>query len=266
MAQIFRRLLRPKPRRVVERALILHSMALVARSMPLRDTAEQELAAAGPAERDELERHATRMRDETWDRLGALRASLADSERAFFRATMIEVTHQQQVDASWKLEAFQVMSWALGLCDELPHYDVESDEEILTSFPPVPLERLFASAALRPYDEISLERTKAEAWDLRNFMRENLQDALAAPPSPETEAEVRRIVEGVPEVAAAAHHDGLIPELMDDDYVAFGKPYRDLPLEEWSIVRSIAIERHRALNWLCGYAPSNDWDRTPMNE
>jgi hypothetical protein len=28
-------------------------------------------------------------------------------------------------------------------------------------------------------------------------------------------------------------------------------------------VGSITEERHFALNWLCGYAPDNDWDATP---
>ena len=41
--------------------------------------------------------------------------------------------------------------------------------------------------------------------------------------------------------------------------------YRDLTDEEWSSIRSIAFERHFALNWLCGYAPDNRWDETPTD-
>jgi hypothetical protein len=48
-----------------------------------------------------------------------------------------------------------------------------------------------------------------------------------------------------------------------DDYPAKGKAYRDLNTEEWAEVRSVTVERHFTLNWLCGYAPLNDWDRTP---
>jgi hypothetical protein len=28
-------------------------------------------------------------------------------------------------------------------------------------------------------------------------------------------------------------------------------------------VKSVAVERHFTLNWLCGYAPGNEWDDTP---
>ena len=48
-----------------------------------------------------------------------------------------------------------------------------------------------------------------------------------------------------------------------DDFPAKGKAYRDLTADEWSEVRSVCAERHYALNWLCGYAPGNDWDHTP---
>ncbi len=44
---------------------------------------------------------------------------------------------------------------------------------------------------------------------------------------------------------------------------AFGKPYREITDQEWGQVRSISLERHRGLNWLCGYAPENRWEKTP---
>ncbi len=51
--------------------------------------------------------------------------------------------------------------------------------------------------------------------------------------------------------------------VIDDDFAARGKAYRDLTDEEWAEVRSITLERHFALNWHCGYAPDNRWDETP---
>ncbi len=53
---------------------------------------------------------------------------------------------------------------------------------------------------------------------------------------------------------------------MNGDFAAFGKAYRDLAPEEWAVVRSIATERFLALTWLCGRAPANQWDETPVNE
>ena len=69
------------------------------------------------------------------------------------------------------------------------------------------------------------------------------------------------LIRGTAKVAA---EKGWIAETMADDFPAFGKPYRDMSQDEWSQVRSISQGRHHALNWLCGYAPENDWDRTPI--
>jgi len=57
----------------------------------------------------------------------------------------------------------------------------------------------------------------------------------------------------------------MIPTSIDEDFPAFGRAYRDLSSDEWAAVKSIAMERHFALNWLCGYAPENGWDDTPTD-
>lgn len=59
--------------------------------------------------------------------------------------------------------------------------------------------------------------------------------------------------------------DGTFETAIDEDYPAFGKAYRDLSADEWAIVQSITMERHFALNWLCGYAPGHRWDETPTD-
>lgn len=46
----------------------------------------------------------------------------------------------------------------------------------------------------------------------------------------------------------------------------FGRPYAEMDPDQWDIVRSITMERHFALNWLCGYPPDNDWDQTPTDD
>lgn len=65
--------------------------------------------------------------------------------------------------------------------------------------------------------------------------------------------------------ARKAAEAGTIPPCVEDDFPANGKAYRDLTAQEWSEVRSITVERHFALNWLCGYAPDNQWDDTPTD-
>lgn len=65
------------------------------------------------------------------------------------------------------------------------------------------------------------------------------------------------------DAAMAAQERNVFPATIDGDFPAKGKAYRNLTEMEWSEVRSIAMERHKTLNWLCGYAPGNCWDETP---
>lgn len=52
---------------------------------------------------------------------------------------------------------------------------------------------------------------------------------------------------------------------LDNDFPAFGKPYEQLTCDEWSLIRNITEQRHKALNWVCGLAPGNNYDETPTN-
>ena len=58
---------------------------------------------------------------------------------------------------------------------------------------------------------------------------------------------------------------GDLTQCIEEDFPAKGKAYRSLTPEEWQEVNSIAVERHLAFNWLCGYAPGNRWDETPTD-
>jgi hypothetical protein len=69
----------------------------------------------------------------------------------------------------------------------------------------------------------------------------------------------------VAEAAAAAVADGLFPAAIDSDFPAYGKAYRDASPEEYALLVSIAVERHRAMNWLCGRARRNRWAETPTD-
>ena len=65
--------------------------------------------------------------------------------------------------------------------------------------------------------------------------------------------------------SARAAQNGAFPAPIGDDFPAFGKPYRELTNEEFSIATSVATERHRALNWVSGRAPRNSWAETPTD-
>ena len=65
-------------------------------------------------------------------------------------------------------------------------------------------------------------------------------------------------------VAALRGHElGLLPAPIRGDFPAFGTAYRSLPADRQLEALSIAYERHRALNWLCGLGGS--WAETPTD-
>jgi hypothetical protein len=53
--------------------------------------------------------------------------------------------------------------------------------------------------------------------------------------------------------------------LIDEAFPANGEAYRDLDDAQARALASIALERHTALNRLCGRAPGNRWDETPTD-
>jgi hypothetical protein len=62
-----------------------------------------------------------------------------------------------------------------------------------------------------------------------------------------------------------ANEKGLLEQIIYEDFAVWGKAYRDLSSDEWSEIRFLSLERHRAFNWLCGYASSGDWATTPTD-
>jgi len=65
--------------------------------------------------------------------------------------------------------------------------------------------------------------------------------------------------------AGSAAERGDIPGTIGEDFPVFGQPYRAITDAQWAEARSIAMERHKAMNWLCGDAPRNRWDDSPTD-
>ena len=122
---------------------------------------------------------------------------------------------------------------------------------------------LAASAGLRPPEELEAARSIAEMWHWRSRTRQLLEEGRPFPPMPGLPFTSWDSV--VRFTAPRAAERGSIPTPIDEDFPAFGRAYRDLTADEWSQAHSIALERHRALNWLCGRAPGNRWDETPTD-
>lgn len=193
--------------------------------------------------------------------LGRLRSSglweeVSPRERLFFEAQLLERTQQEVLDASWAMESLACCLWALGVVAKLPGFDTECDTALRDL---VPAWEDSKELHLRPQAEIERARSVAELWHWRSRTRWLIEEGRPVKGLPDglTLDSIARMA------AARAAEVGDIPTPCDGDFPAFGKPYRDLSAEEYSAATSIAMERHRALNWICGYAPGNRWDETP---
>jgi hypothetical protein len=154
------------------------------------------------------------------------------------------------VDAVWRGEALGTLLWALQLV-ELPAYDEPFDPGEVSA---VELE----AAKLREDEEVELERSSARLWHWRARTGE-LQEGGDV----ELPARYATIDQLVAATAMRGYEQGLLPQPMRGDFRAFDKVYRHLTPEQRGEAHSIALERHHALNWLCG--EGSTWDDVPLD-
>jgi hypothetical protein len=159
------------------------------------------------------------------------------------------------------MESVLILMWALGIISETPAFDVQASIDLLKKIPSENLSSFFANAKLIEEKTIEQKRSLGELWHWRSRTRQLIEEKKPFPtniPQFKSYDEIVRV-----SAKAANEKDGL--KIIDEDFAVKGKAYRDLTDAEWSEVSSIAVERHFALNWLCGYAPENRWDETPTD-
>jgi hypothetical protein len=154
------------------------------------------------------------------------------------------------LDAAWQAEGLGMLLWTLRRL-ELPPYDLAFDHDRL-------LATALDGATLRPAEEIEHERQTARLWLWR--ARTSSLQAGGGVELPERWQSFDQLIAAT---AMRAHEQGLLPLPLRGDFPAFGKVYRELSPEEHAEAESIAWERHRALNWLCGLGRS--WDDVPTD-
>jgi hypothetical protein len=154
------------------------------------------------------------------------------------------------VDAVWRGEALGTLLWALQLL-ELPAYDQPFDAEQVAA---AELE----GAELRDGEELELERDSARLWHWR--ARTTGLQAAGALELPERYATFDQLIAAT---AMRGYEQGVLPAPMRGDFRAYGKVYRHLSPEQHAEAHSIAVERHHALNWLCGAGET--WDDVPLD-
>jgi hypothetical protein len=154
------------------------------------------------------------------------------------------------VDGVWRGEALGTLLWALQLA-ELPAYDQPFDPETVVAVEP-------KGGKLREDEEIELERDSARLWHWR-ARTTGLQAAgkLDLPPRYATFDQL------IAATAMRGYEQGVLPAPLRGDFRAYGKVYRHLAPGQHAEAHSIALERHHALNWLCGEGAS--WDDVPLD-
>jgi hypothetical protein len=154
------------------------------------------------------------------------------------------------VDAIWRGEALGTLLWALQLL-ELPAYDQPFDAEEVAAAD-------LDEADLRDGEEIELERDSARLWHWR--ARTTSLQAQGKLELPERYATFDQLIAAT---AMRGYEQGVLPEPMRGDFRAYGKVYRHLAPDQHAEAHSIALERHHALNWLCGEGET--WDDVPLD-
>ena len=154
------------------------------------------------------------------------------------------------VDAVWRGEALGTLLWALQL-EELPPYDQPFDPDDVAA-------TVLDEARLREPGEIALEQESARLWHWR--ARTTDLQATGAVELPERFATFDQLIAAT---AMRGYEQGVLPAPIRGDFRAYDRVYRHLSAEQHDEAQSIALERHHALNWLCGAGET--WEDVPLD-
>lgn len=256
---------RPSSEDVARRLLILKYVAAYALTAPPLDVLRKSFKNWSEEDQRKFVSDGEVRRDEFWGKLRhlGLWEYLSPTERGLAATTILTMSPQQRVNATWRVEAVQVLMWAVGMIPELPPYDTKASHELLKQIPSQDVPKFLASTRLRKTAEIDDARSDAELWHWRSCTRQLIEEGARLPSEIQSRG-FRSYDDIVRLMAQGLAKEGRI-KTIDEDFPLKGRAYREVNDQEWSEVRSLTMERHFALNWLCGHAPGNDWDKTPTD-
>lgn len=252
-------MVKPSPRQVAERLLILKYQIVHAMTLPPKEllqvlsNADKKILITSFKERKE---QLTR-----FFKVSGLWKKMTNEERRFLASSDLAVNTQQHLNALWLMESAVVLMWSMRLMPDFPAFNVQTDTDLLRIVPVEDIKEFINNAQLVSNEEIHRKRSLAELWHWRSKTRqlmERREPFLGGIGCTSYE-------EIIKDVVYRAHGNDDISNIIDNDFAVNGKAYKDLTVDEWAEIRSITMERHRALNWLCGYAPGNRWDQTPTD-
>lgn len=187
---------------------------------------------------------------ESWLAEEKLLGSLSPADQAMIAAPVGQLTPDDTLAATWRIEDAVALAWALELIPNVPPYDGATDAAVVIDVLPASWARTteFRTAArLRDEATIAEAREQAELWSDRADMY--WWQLEASDIHAETEPDPRQIVS---ELAAEAFATGLIAPPLAGDFPTRDGAYRDLSPEAVEQLQMIADRRLFSLNWLCG--------------
>jgi hypothetical protein len=259
---------RPNAKEVAGRLLSLRGVLTRALAAPPRNQLANWMAHWTEAERERFAKESESRSRTFWNTVKSSPVAryLSPWEQEFAETTILIMSSQQHTDALWRMEAARVLMWALCLLPDLPALDTPADLGFLKFESLSQPANFLGAAILRSQFEIAHARDLAELWHWRSRTEEFIREERPFPSDDQNLVDqgLRSYRDIVHRVAIAAHERGDI-FLIHEDFAVKGKSYAELSPEEWSELRSISFERHRTLNWICGYSDDNDWDTTPTD-
>lgn len=188
------------------------------------------------------------------------------TERDFLLSYGSNINPVSLMNANWRMEAAIVLMWALNLVDKFPDINEQTNTELLNLIEIRKIGLFSNKLSMRSNVEISKMRDIIETWHWRVNTRRLIENNFDFQPDKKMrEAGINNLDDIVQMTAKSAYSNGELYEIIDNDFAFKGKPFRELDEEDFNEVTSIIIERHYALNWLCGLAPRNKWDETPTD-
>ena len=184
---------------------------------------------------------------------------LTDREAQILMAPIGDLPVQTRLDCSWLLEPLGVLLWAMAKSKLLSPFDTPYTYDTVARLPidnEFEVQAFVRRATLRTEPVLRETRTVCELWGWRvraeQLRREGVEpwvrdDALKA---------------FAATVGFAIHQELVEGEGDGTDLIALGRPVSRLSDDELSNVNSIAMERLRAMNWLCGI--ERNWDIMPQ--
>ncbi len=221
----------PVAKRVAKRAVALTGVvarAVIEREVRLKRAVEEQAAGM----HDRLLRWLADVRVET---------EFEPTEEAVLQAPPGRLPEQHFIDSMWRVEGLAVLGWALGRLD-LPKYDelvdIDAVWDGMAFLQTDEVKALLARPPLRPREQLEAVRKQLLGyhWRLREYRH-------VAPKAMDFRAFSRDCWFGSFDVSAF--------ELIDDDLALRGHRIDTAPPEVLDACASIAVERHRAINWLC---------------